>query len=194
MLNYIQGLSTFAKTAPLLAKEVDDTRIFGIDPQLLADAAIMGLAMMVLFTLLSFLLFNPARELLEKRQQKIDDDLKSASESKEKMEELKLEYNEKLKNVDKEADEILSESRKKALKRENQIIDEAKAEANRIIVQANKEAELEKSKVKDEVKKEMISIASVMAGKFVDESIDEKRQAALIDETLKEMGDSTWQS
>ncbi len=194
MLNYIQGLSTFAKATPLLAKEVDDTRIFGIDSQLLADAAIMALAMMVLFTLLSFLLFNPARELLEKRQQKIDDDLKNASESKEKMEELKLEYNEKLKNVDKEADEILSESRKKALKRENQIIDEAKAEANRIIVQANKEAELEKSKVKDEVKKEMISIASVMAGKFVDESIDEKRQAALIDETLKEMGDSTWQS
>ena len=56
---------------------------------MLADAAIMALAMMVLFTLLSFLLFNPARELLEKRQQKIDDDLKNASESKEKMEELK---------------------------------------------------------------------------------------------------------
>jgi F-type H+-transporting ATPase subunit b len=33
-----------------------------------------------------------------------------------------------------------------------------------------------------------------MAGKFVAGSMDEKGQAALIDETLKEMGDDTWLS
>jgi F-type H+-transporting ATPase subunit b len=33
-----------------------------------------------------------------------------------------------------------------------------------------------------------------MAGKFITESVDAKKQAALIEETLKEMGDQTWLS
>ena len=43
-------------------------RIFGLDPQLLADTAITLLAMLVLFILLSYLLFNPARKLIQKRK------------------------------------------------------------------------------------------------------------------------------
>ena len=46
----------------------------------------------------------------------------------------------------------------------------------------------------DDIKKEMISIASLMAGKVVSASIDTTVQNQLIDETLKEMGDKTWLS
>lgn len=169
-------------------------RIFGLDKQLLGDVAVMAMAMLVLFTLLSYLLFNPVRDFLKKRQEFVEGNINDALKDKEEAAKLKEEYDNKLANVEKEADEILSASRKKALKRENQIVDEAKEEAARIIVRANKEAELEKSKVKDEVKKEMISVAKEMASKLVEVSIDEDKQASLIDETLKEMGDSTWQS
>jgi len=44
------------------------------------------------------------------------------------------------------------------------------------------------------MKQEMITIASLMAGKVVAASIDTKVQESLIDETLKEMGDHTWLS
>lgn len=169
-------------------------RIFGLDAQFLMDAGIMAIAMLVLFTLLSYLLFNPVRDFLKKRQEFVEGNLNDALKDKEEAAKLKSEYNDKLANVEKEADMILGASRKKALKRENQIIDEAKEEAARIIERANKEAELEKSKVKDEVKKEMINVAKEMASKLVEVSIDENKQASLIDETLKEMGDSTWQS
>jgi len=169
-------------------------RIFGLDAQLIFDAIVFMCAMFVLFTILTYLLFKPARELLNKRQEKIDGDLQSAESEKNKAEKLKEKYDAKLKQADKESEQILSETRKKALERENKIIEDAKQEATKIIERANKEAELEKSKMKDDVKKEMISVASIMAGKFVAESIDEKKQESLIDETLKEMGDSTWQS
>ena len=169
-------------------------RVFGLDFQFLADAGIMAIAMLVLFTLLSYLLFNPVRDFLKKRQEFIESNITDALKDKEEAQELKSEYNNKLVNVEKEADEILSASRKKALKRENQIVDEAKEEAARIVQRANKEAELEKSKVKDEIKKEMITVAREMAGKLVEVSIDDAKQDSLIDETLKEMGDSTWQS
>ena len=106
----------------------------------------------------------------------------------------KAEYDEKLKNAEKEVDGILSEGRKKALKRENEIVEEAKAEAVRILERADREIELEKSKMKDEVKKEMVAVASVMAGKIIAASIDTDKQAQLIDEALNEMGDNTWRS
>ena len=49
-------------------------------------------------------------------------------------------------------------------------------------------------KVADEVKNEMVSLASVLAGKVIGNTIDAAAQDSLIDETLKEIGDSTWLS
>ncbi len=67
-------------------------------------------------------------------------------------------------------------------------------EANRIIERGNREVELERKKALDDMKEQIISIASVMAGKVVAASIDTTVSDALIEETLKEMGESTWQS
>ena len=58
----------------------------------------------------------------------------------------------------------------------------------------NREVELERKKALDDMKQEIVSIASLMAGKVVAASIDTTVQDALIEETLKEMGESTWQS
>ena len=168
--------------------------LFGLDPQLLADTILTGLAVFILFILLSYLLFNPARDLLEKRRQKIRDDIDSAEKEKADAIALKAEYDEKIKQADKEAELILSEARKSAKKAEQKIIDEAKAEAAQIIKRANQEIELEKKHALDDMKTEMIQIASMMAGKVVAASIDTTIQESLVEETLKEMGDKTWQS
>ena len=53
---------------------------------------------------------------------------------------------------------------------------------------------MEKKKAMDDVKQEIVNIATLMAQKAVGQAIDIKIQDALIDETLKEMGESTWQS
>ena len=162
--------------------------------QLLMDALQFAASVLVLFALGSYLLFNPARKLLKDRQDGIKKDIDDAAADKESAKELKDLYEGKLKEVDKEAEQILSEARQKALKNEARIIDEAKEEAARIIKRANEEAVLEKKRAMDEVKQEMITIASMMAAKAVAASIDTTIQDTLVEETLKEMGDSTWQS
>lgn len=171
-----------------------EPRLFNLDFQLLADAVLTMVAVFVLFLAMSYFLFNPARKMLASRQEKIKDELDTAASDMEKAQALREEYEAKLKDVEKEAQEILSEARKKALANENQIVAEAKEEAARIIERAKVEAELEKKKMADDVKKEMISVASVMAGKVVSASIDTNIQNSLIEETLKEIGDSTWLS
>lgn len=171
-----------------------DSYLFDLKPQLLQDAFLSMISVLVLFTVASHFLFNPVRELMRKRKEKIQGDIDEAKENLESAEALKAEYEAKLKNIDDKAEEILSAARKQALDSENKIIAQAKEEAVRIKERAEQEAELEKKKVVDDVKTEMISIASIMAGKVVAASIDTTVQDGLVDETLKEIGDSTWLS
>ncbi len=168
------------------------SRLFDLDWQLFADAALMIVAVFVLFLLMSYLLFNPARAMLAARKDKIRTELESAASDMEEAAKLKEEYEAKLKDIDKEAESILSEARRKALNNENMIVAQAKEEAARILERARVEAELEKQKLSDDVKKEIISVASIMAGKVVKASIDTTVQKQLLDDTLKEMGDKTW--
>lgn len=168
------------------------TRLFDLDFQLVHDTVLLAISVFVLFTVMSYNLFNPVRKMLQGRQDKIKNDIDSALLDKEEAAALKVQYEDKLKNIDKEAEVILSEARQKAMKNEMRIVDEAKEEAARIIRRANEEAELEKKRVMDDMKQEMIQIASMMAGKVVAASIDTTIQDTLVDETLKEMGDSTW--
>ena len=169
-------------------------RLIGFDPQLLHDAVLTGINIFILFFALSYLLFNPVRDVLEKRKQKIAGELADAANDKKSAAEMKAEYEQKLKEVSKEADAILEEARRKGKAKEAEIIQEAKAEAARIVERGNREVELERKKALDDMKQEIVSIASLMAEKVVASSIDMKVQDELIEETLKEMGESTWQS
>ena len=170
------------------------TRLFNLDFQLITDSVITMIAIFVLFLFLSHFLFNPARKMLAKRSEKIAGDLETAKQDKEDAEAMKAEYEEKLKNVEKEVESILADARKRGLENESRIVAKAKEEAAAILERARTEAELEKQKAADDVKKEMITVASAMASKFVAASMDASAQNRLIDETLKEMGESTWLS
>lgn len=170
------------------------TRLFNLDWQLLADSVLSMIAVLFLFFALSYFLFNPARKMLRGRTEKIKGELSQAAQDMEEAKAMKEEYEGRLRDIQKEADEIMAEARKKAIISENRIIGDAKAEAARIMERARMEAELEKKKAADDVKKEMIAVASLMAGKVVSGAIDVSVQESLVDETLKEMGESTWLS
>ena len=161
------------------------SRLFNLDMQLINDTILLACAMFLLFLAMSYLLFNPVRKMLQDRQERIKSELDDAANDKESAAALKAEYEAKLATADKEVEAILSEARKKAI---------AKEEAARIIAQAEKEAELEKKRVAAEVKQEMISVASLMAAKVISAQVNTSIQDELVEETLKEMGDTTWRS
>ena len=167
-------------------------RMFGLDWQLLADSTLTIIAVFVLFAVMSYFLFNPARKMLKDRQEKIKGELDSAKNDMENAQKLKAEYEKKLEGINKEAESILSEARKKALDNQERIVAAARQEADRIVEHARNEAALEKEKLADDIRKEMIGVASAMAGKVVEGLLDPVAQDKLIDQALKEMGESTW--
>ena len=178
----------------LLLTEGMQPRLFGLDFQLIADSCLMIIAIFVLFLFMSYFLWNPARKYLEARKKHIEDELKAAADSEKKAAELKEEYEAKMRAADSEAEGILADAHKRGIANEKQIVARAHEEANRIVEHASREAELEKQKVADDVKKEMVELASLIAGKVVSASIDTKVQDQLVDEALKEIGESTWQN
>ena len=186
-------MNTLVGAGFVLATEQMAPRLFDLDLQLIADASLMIIAVFALFLIASKLLFNPVRDMMQKRQEKIKGELDTAAHDMEEAAKLKADYESRIRNIEKEAEAILSEARKKALANENKIIAEAKEEASRIIERAATEAELKK-KAADDVKREMIVVASMMASKVVNSSIDATVRDSLIDETLKEIGESTWLS
>lgn len=187
-------MNLFDNKGFMMASAKMEPRLFDLDFQLLSDSILTLLAVLALFFLLSYLLFNPAREFLKKRQNKIKDELEDAKSNRDQALSLKQEYELKLREINKEATAILSDTRKKAMVNEASIVAQAKEEAARIIARANTEAELEKKKITDDLKKEMISVASIMAQKIIGTAMNESIQGDLVTDTLKEIGDDTWLS
>ena len=170
------------------------TRLFNLDFQLLHDTVLLAIAVFFLFLFMSKMLFNPVRKMLTDRKEKIAGELADAAGDKKAAAALKAEYEAKLKEIDKEAEQILSEARQKAQKNAARIEGEARDEAARIIQRANEEAELSKKRAMDEVKQEMITVASMMAAKVVAAQIDAAVQDTLAVDTLREQGRSKWQN
>jgi F-type H+-transporting ATPase subunit b len=169
-------------------------RLFNLDGQLINDAVLVLISVFTLFFVASKSLFNPVRKVLDNRREKIKNELESAAADKEAAEAMKKEYEAKLAGINAEAEGILNAARKQALALENASKAQAKEDAAHIMAQAQKEAELEKEKAKDAVKTEIIEIAALMATKAIADQINIQVQEKLINDALKEMGKSTWQS
>ena len=111
----------------LLTEGETMSRLFDLDWQLLADSCLMIIAIFVLFLALSYFLFNPARKFLNDRKEKIRGELEEAKDNQEKAAELKAQYEAKLKDIDKEAEDILSDARRRALQNEERIVTQAES-------------------------------------------------------------------
>lgn len=195
----VQQLLTLARMTVATGVEAttaaeETTRLFGLDMQLIHDTLIMAVNVFLIFFILSYLVFNPARKMLSGRREKVEADLQSAEQDKKDADALKKEYEARIEKADEEAEDILSKARSKALKNEADIIAEAKEEAARLMERADTEIERERRKAIEGMKQEIIDIAGAMASKAVGEKMDVEIQEQLLNETLKEMGEDTWQN
>ena len=56
-----------------------DGRIFGLDIQLGFDVIMQGIAVFIMFALLSYILFEPVRKILEDRKNRIANEIDQAA-------------------------------------------------------------------------------------------------------------------
>lgn len=167
-------------------------RLLGFDPQLLFDSAVTAVNVLILFFVLSYFLFNPVKNFLEKRREKIAGDLDRAAGLEKKAQELKAEYEGKLRKAEWEAERILEEADKRGKQYQAELVHEAKAECARLRSRAEKEIELQKLQALDEMKKEVVGLAAQMSMQLMAGLVDAKAEELLLERTLKEMGEIRW--
>lgn len=177
-----------------LAQVVPEGRVFGLDSQTLISIGIQLLNGIILAIALGFILYNPVKEFMQKRQEKIQGKIEDANETMVKANELIHEYESKIKDIDKERIEILETARLKATEEGEIIIKEAQEEADKIKKQSLESIDAEKERLKRESRLYIIELASLMAEKYIIQSIDSEAQDRIFEETLAEMEDARWQN
>lgn len=171
-----------------------DGYILTLDSSLLTGVAFQLISTLILFFVLSKILYKPVINFLEKRKEKIESDIKEASKKLSQADSFKFEYEVKLKEIEKEKTYILEEARKRAKQNEAKIIEEAKKEAEAIKNRAMLDIEREQEKAKEDVRIQIIEGASLLANKFISKNIDEKEQKELIDSVIADLEEVKWEN
>ncbi len=188
-------INSFIVGLPLLESEgLPDSYVIMFEKQTMIQVLMHVILILVLFFIIAKLLFEPVRKILNERREKIALEYDKIESSTKEVEELKAEYEAKLRDINKEADQILAHARKRATERKEELINQAKEEADLIMKRTELEISREREQMADDVRREIINVATVMASKFVAESLDEGKKAELVNKTLLEMGEDIWQA
>lgn len=155
---------------------------FHIDYKILI-AQIVNFAI-VLFVLYKFA-YGPLLKVMTDRTEKIEKGLKDAEAAHKKLSETEEKEKEVLGNARKEAQIIIDNAEKTALKNKEELLEEAKKKSDEIVANTQKQLEEEKKKMMNEVKSEIADLVVAATGKVIDEKMDDKKDKEIINEVLK---------
>jgi len=178
----------------LLAQAAVEDRLFGLDSQTLIGALIQFVNVLILTGALSFILYKPVKEYMEKRSLKIKGQMEDAEKAKQKAEALVAEFEARLKDIDDEAEKILEDARLKAAEEGRAIVENAKHEAEAILKRAQEKIEFDKIKLREESRLYIIELAVNLAQKYIESSIDDNAKEQLFEEAISKLELSKWQS
>ena len=144
------------------------------------------LNILILYFILTKILFKPVTKYMSDRSNKIKEALDMAEEAKKKVEEMEKEHQARLKEVKEQGVLIMDTYKKKAENEYNSIIEKAKQDAEIMIKNTRNELEVEKEKLINDIKGEVTELVLAASKKVLNENLDEKTNKKLIQEFLNE--------
>ena len=163
-------------------------RFVGINPW---TAVFTFCNMLITFSVLKHFLFEQVKKMIDDRQNEIDTMYADADAAKQKAAALETEYQAHLQSIKDERDAMLREATRRAQKREEEIVGEAKTEAANIRAAAEADIAQERKKAVNDLKNEIGGMAVEIAGKVVEREIKQQDHQALIDEFIQNVGDAS---
>ncbi len=148
----------------------------------------------IIFLVLKKLLFKPVTEFMEKRRKGIESSILNAESKNKEAEALMSEYERKLNDIKQERNEIIKDASKRAEERGDEIVKKAETEAKKIIEKANLDIQREKQKALNELKEQMSELVIMAAAKIIDKEIDSQKHDEMIKQFIDEVGEAKWQN
>ncbi|MCL2386099.1 MAG: F0F1 ATP synthase subunit B [Defluviitaleaceae bacterium] len=176
----------------VLNSAIPDTRpLIDMDLQMFLDMVPNLVNFILIAVVMTYLLYKPVRKILQARADRVEGEMKDAALSKATAEELKAQYEQKVKEIETERATILDEARKLASEKRSQILDEAKAEAQDVKDRASRDVAFELEQTKGAVHQAIIDISTDMAAKLISATIDKDAHEKLFSEALAELEATT---
>jgi len=146
------------------------------------------LAFIIVFFVLRKFAFPRITEMLDKRTEKIEGDLKNAEFTREEAEKMLAEYKQQLDAARTEAKKIMDEGKALGENLRKETVAKATEEANQLIKRAQEEIGREKEKAIKELQAQIADISIEVASKVMQSTLNKQEHAKLIDQYISEVG------
>lgn len=147
------------------------------------------LNLLILYKFMKKLLFKPVKNMIDTRQQEIDDLYADANQSKTDAAALKEQYEHRLAEANAESEEILKVANRKAQLRQEEILRDAQEKAAQTLRRADEQVEMEKKRAMNEIKNDVSVMAVDIAAAVLARDIKQEEHSALIDSFIDKLGD-----
>ncbi len=147
------------------------------------------LNLLILYKFMKKLLFKPVKNMIDTRQQEIDDLYADANQSKTDAAALKEQYEHRLAEAHAESEEILKVANRKAQLRQEEILRDAQEKAAQTLRRADEQVEMEKKRAMNEIKNDVSVMAVDIAAAVLARDINQEEHSALIDSFIDKLGD-----
>lgn len=137
----------------------------------------------VLFVLYRFA-YKPVLKMLDERTTKIEKGLADAEESQKKLEDIVRKEKEVIIEAKKQAKDIIEKAQGQAQAQREELIALAKDESQKLIAKAQKSIEEEKNKMVSEAKKEIASLVVFAVEKIISQKVDHNIDAKIIADVI----------
>lgn len=126
-------------------------------------------------------------EVLDERQQLINDSISSAEKTRSDADKILAEYRQRLTEAREQADEILDRARKAAETTEAQAVEAGREKREELVEAARRDIEAETRRALDEIRKEVADLTVLATERVTRKTLDAESQKQLVEDALKEI-------
>ena len=141
-------------------------------------------ATLILFLVVRFALWDKVTKIIEERNQKSQEAFDALNQAKIDAVSIHEKAEEDIKQAKIEANNIIEKAKERGNLEADEIINNAEMEANRKLEKAQEEIEFEYKKANDDIKKEIVETAYLLAEKIMNEEINRDKHEKLVSEFL----------
>lgn len=131
--------------------------------------------------------FGPILKIMRERRNTIENGVKLGEKMKQEEAEAEVKIEKKLHEARAKADEILAGARDTSKQMVADAENDARAKAQGILDAAGERIEQETTQARRQLEKELVGLVSEVTGAVLEEKVDAKKDAALIERALKEV-------
>lgn len=147
-------------------------------------------ATLILFFVLKYFLFKPVNEMLTKRREYIESNIRESEEAKAQSLKMKEEYEEQIKGAKTQANDIISEARNYGDELKQRAVKESKEEAKKVYDAGIEALELERQKIMNGVNNDIIDMAIIAAEKVLRKNLSDSVDKDMVKHFVMDMEES----